>query len=330
VDTVDRLAAAVEDPGTADLLRDPLVHLEQEVPVCLRSAQVARRVVGPHDRVGAGLELRPGRHDAGGQEGVQVPAHPILIKGDVDQEVLQAHHLIGDRPRPVDLADDGDVGVSRPKQPDRAGDCRQGRSPEVVVGDRDLVRLVDHVLRRGGPVGLARPVRVAAEGIRLELRVEHRHDRVQPEDVVGCRGEAGHQLPVEVGLREWRLDQVHHLRGHHGAQGARRDLVDSAAVDGRQHPPARRHPLASEWTRDLSKHARTPAPGTTGDNAARRRSRLETTPGPMVDQPQRSVAIVAPIQGAAAMLPTVVAAEPARSRGPRGADPQSLRIRRPR
>ena len=120
-----------------------------------------------------------------------------------------------------------------------------GRLQEVVR-DLDLLRLLDREPRRRRPVVLLGPLGLAAQGVRLELRVEDRHDRVHAEHVVRGGGQAGHHLGVEVGLGERRVDEVHHLDRHDRAQRAGRDLVHVAPVDRRQEPPARRHPFARE------------------------------------------------------------------------------------
>ena len=97
VDPVDGLAAAVEDARPAHLLRDVLVHLEQEVAVGLGATQVAGRVVGPHDGVGTGLELRPRGGDAGRHERVEVALDLVGIEHDVHQEVSRCRPS-GSRP----------------------------------------------------------------------------------------------------------------------------------------------------------------------------------------------------------------------------------------
>ncbi len=202
VDPVDRLAAAMEDPGTADLLGDLLVHLEEEVAVGLGAAQVTGRVVGPHDRIGAGLELGPRGGDAGRQERVEEAADLVGVEHHVHEERLDPDHLVGHRPGPVDLAHDGHVGVTLAEESDRAADGLQRGPLEVVVGDLDVLGLDDREPRWRGPVVLLGPLGLATEGVRLELGVPDRHDRVHAQDVVRGGGQAGHLLGVEMRFRE--------------------------------------------------------------------------------------------------------------------------------
>ena len=210
--------------------------------------------IRPHHRVGPGLELRDGGLDAGGQERVEVAPDLVGVEDRVHQERLDADHLVGDRPGAVDLAHDRDVRVALPQEAHRTGDGLHRRAFAVVGGDLDLVRLADLELGGRGPVVLLRPVRLAAECVRLELGVPHRHDRVHAQDFVRGRGEARHHLGVEMGLGERRIDHVHQLDGHHRAEGAGGDLVDMAAIQRRQEATAGRHPLAGELGGDLCGH----------------------------------------------------------------------------
>ena len=189
-------------------------------------------------------------------EGVQVALDLVRVEHHVHQEALDADHLVPDRPWAIDLAHDGDVRIALTQKPDRPRHGRHRRALDEVVRHLDLLRLLDREPRRRRPVVLLGPLRLAAQGVRLELRMEDRHDGVHVEHVVSCRSESGHQLGVEVRFGEWRLDQVHHLDRHDRTQCAGRDPVDMSTIDRRQEAPARGHPLSLEWVRDFSDHLR--------------------------------------------------------------------------
>ena len=176
----------------------------------------------------------------------------MVVSGVVDahqQEAFDAEHVVGQRPRPHGLADDGHlVAEFLLEQAQRAGDGDVVAVVQKAGRRANVVQALPHRLAHahGGPVVLLLPLHLAAQRRRLLDDGEIRHDGVETQFGVAGGRQAGRQFRVAAGLGKRRVHHVHQLhRRHVGGIGYRR-AVDGLAGQGVQHPFAGRHGLL-EW-----------------------------------------------------------------------------------